>query len=282
MDPVVLGSRLFVALDAGSVSGGVVSFRLGRLKVHSYVRVPLPQGALTPSVLEPNVLNPLEVKTALLEVAGAVGADGRRACLILPDGLSRTVLLDVPPGVEPREFGRFRLTPSLPYPEREAVVDGFAVGRGRFLASAVRRSVIEGYEAVFAQAGFLQERLDLAPIAALSGILRRAAQVPGVDLILGDAAFSLAVLEAGVLRLFRHRLRDQTSGEAERLWDEVVRTASHAEIREPRIRVVGAGATDLVEGLRKARHPVEAGWDVSLEGVVVEAAEIPWLGAAMA
>jgi hypothetical protein len=274
---------VFVAFEAGGVSGGVVSRGLGGPRLRAYEHVPLEAGALAPHPVEPNLVRQGEVRDALVRLREGLRVNGRRASLILPDGLARIGLIEAPEGVAPLEFARYRLTPSLPYPAGEAVVDGLSLGRRAFLAAAVRRSCIEAYESAAAEAGFVQERIDMAPLAALVGLLRRA---PGtgctVDLILGDAAFSLAGFDAGALRVFRSRRRDRGPEEAERLIDEIDRTALLAGGGAATcVRVVGPGAGALIGELAARGRWAEPGWQAPAEGLPVEAAEVPWLGAGL-
>ena len=168
----------------------------------------------------------------------------------------------------------------------EAVIEVLPLGRGRVLAAAVRRSVLEGYEAAAAAAGLVQERLDLAPLGALAALARDRAGAeddPTVDVVLGDCAVSLAARAGGEVRAVRGRRRDASVGEWRRLRAEADRTAVLAGApAAARIRVVGAGALALVRDLQAAGAPAQAGWRVQGEGVPAEGAELAWLGAALA
>jgi len=269
-----------MAIDATSVSGAAVSGGAGAPRIRAFARAPLAEGALVPGPRDPNVVRASEVQQAVAEVARALEGQGPVA-LILPDGVARTVLLEVPGGVDAREFARYRITPGLPYAPEEALVDVLPVGGGRVLAAAVRRSVIEGYETAAASLDI--ERLDLSPLAAISAMAAEArGTASSVDVILGDRALSLAAWHGGVLRVFRNRLRDGGEGEPRWLAREVDRTAALAgNGGPPRLRVVGPGATALLRALAESGRVGEPGWRV--EGTLpVEAADLPWLGAALA
>jgi hypothetical protein len=273
--------RLFVALDAGSVSGGAVARGARGFRLASHARVALEEGAIVPSPSAPNVARPGDVVEALRQLARVLGIGDASACLLLPDGIARLALLDVPGHVTAPEYARFRLGPGLPYPADEAVIDVLPLGRGRAVVAAVRRSVIEGYEAVAAQSGIAQQRLDLTPLAALSGLLREPGPGPTVDVILGDAAVCLAAHVAGDLQVLRNRRRDPGPDEARRLAEEVQRTALLAgDGSGTRIRVVGAGAGELLESWRAAGRPAEPGWRRDGAGPEVEACELAWVGGA--
>jgi hypothetical protein len=277
-----LRTRVLVAIDATGVAGAAVAGGPGAPRIRSYARAPLSEGALVPGPLEPNVVRAAEVQRALGEVAAALEGGRGPVSLILPGGVARTALLEVAAGVTAREFARYRLTPGLPYPPDEALVDVLPVAGGRVLAAAVRRSVVEGYEAVAAAAGLDVERLDLAPLAALSALAREPrGTTVSVDVILGDHALSLAAWQGGVLHLFRTRLRE--SGPREPLWlgREVDRTAVLAgNGSAPRIRAVGPGAVELLRAWSDAGRTGERGWRA--EGALpVDATELAWLGAAL-
>ena len=274
--------RLFVALDAGSVSGGAGARGVGGFRLASHARVPLGAGALAPSPFAPNVVRPGEVADALRELARSLRIGPAPVCLLLPDGIARLALLDVPADVTPQQYARFRIVPGLPYPAEEAVIDVLPVGPGRAVVAAVRRSVIEGYEAVAEQAGLAQDRLDLTPLAALSGLLRHPGDAGGlmVDVVLGDAAFCLAAHQDGVLRALRNRRRDPGPDEPRRLAEEVLRTSVLAgDGAGPHVRVVGAGAGDLLASWRANGGTAEPGWRSEGAGAGVEPSELAWLGA---
>lgn len=256
----------------------------GALRLASHARVRLTGGALVPAPFAPNVVRPDEVAEALRELGRAIGIGTARVCLLLPDGVARLALVDTPADITPQQYARFRIVPGLPYPPEEAVVDVLPLGGARTVVAAVRRSVIEGYEAAAAQAGIAQDRLDLTPLAALSGLLRDPVDGPGlaVDVILGDAAFCLAAHREGALRVLRNRRRDPGPDEAARLGEEVERTAVLAgNGQEPRVRVVGSGARELIARWRAAGAAVEPGWPAG-DGAGAESSELAWLGGATA
>lgn len=253
----------------------------GGFRLASHARVPLPAGALRPAPFDPNLARPDDVADALRELARSLRIGRARVCLLLPDGIARLALVEAPADITPQQYARFRIVPGLPYPPEEAVIDVLPLGGGRTVVAAVRRSVIEGYEAAAEQAGIAQDRLDLTPLAALSGLLRDRGAAAGstVDVILGDVAFCLAAHRGGVLRAFRNRRRDPGPDEAHRLGEEVERTAILAgNGGGARVRVVGAGARELIARWRAAGGAAEPGW--STEEAGIEASELAWLGGA--
>jgi hypothetical protein len=273
--------ELTVAFDASGVCGAVVSRGLRGRKLRSFARVGLAPGALSPQALDPNLLRRDEVVEALGRVLEKLDAARGRVSLLLPDGVARMGLIDVPTGVAPEEYARFRWAQALPYPADEAIVDVLSLGPGRAVAAAVRRRVAHDYEEAAAGAGLSPDRVDLAPLAALAALVRDPpAGESAVDVILGDAAYCLAASHGGTLRVLRNRRRDADAGEADRLRREVDRTASLAGngTAALRVRVVGSGARDLIGELQRSGRAAGPAWE---NGLPAEAAELPWLAASL-
>jgi hypothetical protein len=275
---MIFESKVLLAFDESNVAAASVTRGPRGAKIGSRARAPLPPGALVPGPLDDNIARPQEVREALERVHRELGSNGRRAELILPDGIARLSLLDVPEGVRADEFARFRLPQGLPFAASEALVDGVAAPPGRFLAAAIRRSVVRGYEAVAAAAGFAQERVGLLPLVALTPLLRRAERsFTALAVVLGDAAFSLAYFDAGRLAFFRNRRRDPGGDEYARLRDEIVRTAALAGATErPRIVALGGEASQLAAALQAEGFAASAG---DSDGGV---AGVDWLASALA
>jgi hypothetical protein len=278
-----LRSRHVVAFDASGVSGAALGRGLGAPRVRAFAHAPLAPGALWPSPFEPNVRRADEVAEAARAVARTLRLGEAPVCLVLPDGVARLVDLDVPAGTSPVSYARYRLAAGLPFPVDEAVVDVLPLGGARVLAAAVRRAVLEGYESVAAAAGLAQERVDLSPLGALAALGAAPPAEPVVDLVLGDVAVSMALRRGAVVGAVRNRRRDRSAGEWRRLRAEAGRTAAlGGEGPAARIRVVGAGALELVRDMLAAGAAAETGWRVQGEGVPAEGAELAWLGAALA
>ena len=274
-------ARVFLAFDASAVAGAVVTRSFGGPRLKGFARAALPAGALVPSAVEPNVVAPAEVREAVQRVAKEAGFGRGRVTVIAPHGVARLVLLAPPDGVDVAEFARYRLA-DLPYPAGEAVIDVMTAGGGRAVAAAIRQSVVEEYESIVAGAGLPQERLDLAPLAALGPLLEDAdGEGLVVDVILGDTALAMAAHRGRELAVLRHRLRDRRDGEAGRLRAEVERTAALAGGALGKVRVVGAGSRALLRDWTSAGLAAAAGWEAG-NGAPPDAAEVPWLGAVLA
>ncbi|HEY7510839.1 MAG TPA: hypothetical protein VIG50_11330 [Vicinamibacteria bacterium] len=277
-----LRARHVVAFDASGVAGATLAWGLGAPRARAFAHAPLPPGALWPSPFEPNARRRAEVEAAAREVALSLRLGGAPVCLVLPDGVARLSDLDVPSDTSPVAFARYRLGPTLPYPADEAVIDVLPLGGRRVLAAAVRREVLRDYEDVAAAAGLCQERVDLAPLGALAALAAVKAEAPTVDVVLGDAAYSLALRGASGVRAVRNRRRDASAGEWRRLRAEAERTAAlDGQATDLRLRLVGAGALSLVGELRAAGAAADAGWRVAGDVLPGQGAELGWLGTAL-
>jgi hypothetical protein len=203
------------------------------------------------------------------------GLGGRRVTLVLPDGVARLVLVEPPAGADPRDYVRFRLAGSLPWPAAEAIVDALPAGRGRVVGAAVRRAAVAEYEQAAASAGLEPERAHLAPLLALEGLLRSGAR-DEVHAVLGDVALCLAAFQGRALVSLRSRRRDRSAGEGGRLRDEALRAAgpSGGGALPSRLVVSGSGAT----GLRHELNGDAAGRGLDGPAEWPEAREAAWLG----
>jgi hypothetical protein len=270
------GRRLFLGFDASGVTAATLAEGLGGRRVRSFVRAPLSPGALVPSASGPSVERAEEVRSAVRHAVEESGPGP--VTLVLPDGLARIALLDRPAGADPRDYARFRLTPSLPFASSEAIVEALGAGRDRLVGAAVRRSTVAAFEHAAQAAGLEVQRVHLAPLLALEGLLRGEAR-DAVHLVLGDVAVCLAVVRDGSLVALRSRRRDRSPGEASRLRDEAGRLAAAAN---------GGSALPLAlagsdgRRLRRELGTSEAGEALPAPGEWTEAADAAWLGGLLA
>ena len=221
----LLGRRLYLALDASAVTVATLGDGLGRRRARAFARAPLGPGALTPSPSGPNLQRGDEVRAAVRRALEEAG--GGRATLVLPDGIARIALVEVPKGADPRDYVRFRLAASLPWPASEAIVEALPAGRGRVVGAAVRRATVAEYEQAAAAAGLEVDRVHLAPLLALEGLMRAGAR-EATHVVLGEVAFCLAPFRGGLPVALRCRRRDRSAGEASRLREEASRVAAVA------------------------------------------------------
>jgi hypothetical protein len=268
-----LGTRLYLALDASAVAAAELGEGLGGRRVRGFTRVPLDPGALVPSPSGTSLVRKDEVRGA---VRRALEGHGRgRVTVVLPDGLARIALLDLPRGAEPPEYVRFRLGGALPWPASETIVDFLPAARGRVVGAAVRRSTVAEFEDAVAATGIEIDRVHVAPLLALEGLVRSGAR-DAVHAVLGDVALCLATFREGALVALRSRRRDRSSGEAARLRDELGRTASFAGNGTGPLRLVVSGADATRLRREGGGDPVERGLEGP--GEWEDAVEAAWLG----
>jgi hypothetical protein len=273
----LLGRRLYLALDASAVTVAALGEAFGGRRARAFARVPLGPGALTPSSSGPNLQRGDEVRSAVRRALEEAG--GGRATLVLPDGVARVALVDLPADAVPRDYVRFRLAASLPWPASEAIVEALPAGRGRVVGAAVRRATVAEYEQAAAAAGLEVDRVHLAPLLALEGLMRAGAR-EAVHVVLGDVAFCLAPFRGGLPVALRSRRRDRSAGEASRLREEASRAAA----------VAGNGAspaTLVLSGADAPRLRRELGGDAAGRGLEGpgewrDAADAAWLGGLVA
>jgi hypothetical protein len=270
----LFGTELFVGFDAFSVTAATVSKGPGRRRVKGFARVPLDPGTLLPSPAGSNVVRRDEVRGALEQALGDLPGGGQ-ATLVLPDGIARLAVMEPPSGADPRDYLRFRLASSLPWPSADAIVDFLSVGRGRVLAAAVRRGTVSEFEHLASGAGLSVDRVLLGPLVAVGGLVGRGRR-PGVHAVMGDVALCLAAIEDGTLAAFRNRRRDRSEGEGERLLAEAHRTARMAGDgeRPVQLAVSGADCGRLRDALGTSAAP--GGLEPPREWP--DAAETAWLG----
>jgi hypothetical protein len=277
----LIGKGLLVGFDAGAVSVAAIGRGPGRRRVRGFRRAALEPGALVPSPAGSNVVRRDEVREVLERALDDVAPGGGSATLVLPDGIARLTVVETPPEAEARDYVRFRLAPSLPWPASEAIVDLLPLGRGRVVGAAVRRATVAQYEQLAASTGLSVERVHLAPLVALGALLVRGRSArSAVHGVLGDVAMCLAVIRDGELVTLRNRRRDQSEGEGPRLLAEAVRTARLAGDGDGPVQLVlsGSGAARL----RDALGPVAEASGLEGPGDWPGAVEAAWLVGALA
>jgi hypothetical protein len=140
----------------------------------------------------------------------------------------------------------------------------------------VRRATVAEYEQAAAAAGLEVERVHLAPLVALAGLMRVGGAGDAVHAVLGDVAMCLAAFRDGLPVAVRSRRRDRSSGEGSRLRREASRAAALTGDGSEAARLVvsGSEAVRLRHELGESPGPGPVGGGESLE-----AAEPPsWLG----
>ena len=215
------GTRTYLAIDASSVTAAEVAEGVKGRRLRSLAHEPLPAGAVTPGATGPNLADPDAVRAAAARVLGGAS---RGVTLVLPDGIARLALVEPPRGVLARDFVRYRLAASLPWPVEEGVFDALEAGFGRVVGAGVRRATIAEYEQTASAAGARVEQVHLAPLLALAGLLRER-RGDELHALLGDVAMCLALVREGGIVALRSRRRDRSAGEAARVREELLRLA---------------------------------------------------------
>ena len=167
----------------------------------------LAPGCVVPELTEANLRQPDAVISALRETLGNVGARSRDLIVVLPDAAVRVALLDfetLPDKHEEAEsVVRFRLRKSLPFDVDKAKVSyqaQTANGAVRVVAAVALNSVVEEYETVIREAGFVPGVVLPSMLAALGGApADRGTLVVKVD----SRTTSIAILDKQQLLLFR-------------------------------------------------------------------------------
>jgi Tfp pilus assembly PilM family ATPase len=205
-----------VEIAAGRVSAAQLESRGGRRSVAAHTLEPLPAGAVAPSFTAANFHDRSSVMTALNRVLERVGRP-RRVALVVPDAVGKISLVKlekVPARTSDLDqVIRWQVRKSAPFPIDEAQVSyvpGLLAADGQeFVVSIARRSVIEEYEALCAEAGAHAGIVDLATFNVINAILAGAepqADWLTINVCLDSA--SIAILRGPHIIFFRNRASD--------------------------------------------------------------------------
>jgi hypothetical protein len=271
--------RLILAPDARCVCAARSRSGLGGARLAACAGAALPRGALVPSAAERNVVRASDVRDALADLLSRVAPRMHRADLILPAGAAHLRLLEAGERALGSDELRLRLASGLPFPVQDAVLGAMRVGTSRWLAAAVRRSVVEEYEALASSVGLRPRRVELASLVAITGLLRQPLPEGGIDVVLGDTTVALAVWNRGGLAHLHTRLRGDSEDDTPWLWEEIARTAvaaGHGTV--PGVRAAGRGADELVRRAVAHGHAATLAWSLPLSDQGIQAAELSWLG----
>jgi len=253
----LVGTRLYVALDARSATVAAVAGGIAGRRLRAFARVPLAAGAIVPSASATNIPQPDAAREAIRSAVDGVGWRGR-ATLVLPGGLTRLALLSLPAGARARDFVQFRLAPTLPWPAGESIVDVLRLARGRVIGAAVHRAAVAEHEQALRAAGLEVDRVHLAPLLAAQGLARSGPR-DVVHAVLDDTSVCLLALRDGAIAALRSRRRDASPGEAERLVAEAARTAQLAANGRTRELPVAFSGADAILLRREAQASGSAG-----------------------
>src|SRR6185295_14823655 len=245
------GPSVAVELAADHVSAASVETRAGVPVVSVHASEPLPAGVLVPSLTSPNVLNRAVVMTALQRVLERTG-NPRRIGLVVPDLTAKVSLVrfeHVPArSADLDQLVRWQVRKAAPFPIEDAQVSyqpGFKAPDGQeFIVSLAKRSVIEDYENLCADAGAHAGIVDLATFNVINAALAEmSSEQPSAGRPAGQARndnaqdwllvniaadyASIAIMRGADLIFFRNRATDSEGT----LFDVVHQAAMYYEDR---------------------------------------------------
>jgi type IV pilus assembly protein PilM len=192
----IAADRVLVA-RASDRGGGIEMCATGELK----------SGSVVPDLTEANLRERNDVLETVKQSLAAVGGRSRELIAVLPDAAVRVMLLDFETLPAKREEAesvlRFRLKKSLPFDVDKAKVSYQAQTAStgmRVVAAVALTSVIEEYESIFRDAGYIPGIVLPSMLAALGAA---DSQKPTLVLKVDAGTTSIAILENDQLLLFR-------------------------------------------------------------------------------
>jgi len=241
------GPTVAVEIASDRVSAASLELRAGQPVVSAHATEPLPPGALVPSLTGQNVHDRAAVAAALGRVFDRIGGRPRRIGLVVPDLIAKVSLVrfeKVPPRTRDLDqLVRWQVRKTAPFPIEEAQVTYvpgvLAVDGQEFIVSLARRSVVEEYERLCADAGAHAGIVDLATFNVINAVLAGAGAPAGDWLLVNVASdyASIAIVRGADLIFFRNR-----GGEGDgTLADLVHQTAMYYEDR-----LAGGGFTRVI------------------------------------
>lgn len=225
-----------VEIASDRIAAASLDWRGGQPVVAVHAVESLPPGALVPALTSANTRDRATVAAALGRVLDIVGRP-RRVGLIVPDVIAKVSLIrfeSVPArATDLDQLVRWQVRKAAPFPIEEAQVSyvpGFRADDGQeFVVSLARRSIIEEYEGLCAEAGAHAGIVDLSTFSVINAVLAGPSS-PHADWLLVNIAAdytSVALLRGANLIFFRNRTSDAEGT----LIDLVHQTAMYYEDR---------------------------------------------------
>jgi Tfp pilus assembly PilM family ATPase len=254
-----------VEIAQSRVTAAVLEQRRGRPAVTAHAVELLPPGALVPSLTAANTVDRGAVMTALNRVLERVGRP-RRVGLAIPDVVAKVSLVrfeNVPARASDLDqLVRWQVRKTAPFPIEEAQVSyvrGLRAAEGQeFIVSLARRSVIEEYERLCAEAGAHAGVVDLATFNVINTALAGGAPPDGDWLLVNVASdsASIAIMRGAELIFFRSRSAESEGTVA----DLVHQTGMYYEDRLQGagfMRVILAGGSQAPDEIAEVRRSLE-------------------------
>ena len=232
------GPSVAVSIAAGCVTAVQVETGRDRTAVCGHARAALPEGAVRPAVLGPNLADPPAVAGAIDDVLGQLPRRPRRIALLLPDGAAKVSIARFAKvstrAADLEEMIRWQVRKTVPFSVDDAQVDWSrgrltAEGEQEFVVILARRAVVEEYEQACVAAGTHPGLVETLSFSLLHTAVAHGAGDGDVDWLLahiGPASSTLAVVRGRHPLMFRTVMAD---GEA--LGDLVHQTAMYYEDR---------------------------------------------------
>src|SRR3989441_1400743 len=228
--------RVAVEIATGRVSAASLEWHGQQRVIAAHATETIPDAALVPSLTATNTHDRATVVAALGRVLERTGRP-KRIGLVVPDVVAKVSLVKfekVPPRQKDLDqLVRWQVRKAAPFPIEEAqvtYVPGLSAGDGQeFIVSLARRSVVEEYEQLCAEAGAHAGIVDLATFNVINAVLAGSPPDP-VDWLLVNVAAdyaSIAIVRGEHLIFFRNRAAE-TEGT---LADLVHQTAMYYEDR---------------------------------------------------
>jgi type IV pilus assembly protein PilM len=237
----------------------------------------LPAGAVTPSLAGHNVVDRGPVATAVRRVLGQIGTRVTRVALVLPDAAAKVSLIHFDKVPAKRDdldqLVRWQMRKSAPFGIDEACVSytpcaRTAEGGADFLVVLAKRSVIEEYERVCADAGVYAGLVDLTSLSVLNLILGSSSGSTGdwLAVYMRPEDTSIAIVRGGDVIFFRNR----PDSDNDTLTDLVHQTTMYYQDRlsgSGFARVLLGGAGPTPDAVAEARHGLEERLGTRVESI---------------
>ena len=182
-----------LGLEAGEASAVLLERRRGIFTIKRAATITLPRELLRPSFEEANISDMNELAEALAQLITSAGLQRqKRWSVALPGAATRSAIMTLESAPSSRaemdEILRWKMERVFGHPVEELRVaherlDSDAQGRARYIAVAVRLSVLTEYETVFAALGWRAGLILPRHVAEMQWLERRTA-APAADSLL--------------------------------------------------------------------------------------------------
>ena len=206
------------------------------VRVQEVASCDLPAGAIEPSLVRPNVLQPEPVRSAISAVLSRMVSRDHRVSVLVPDHVARVALLGFASLPRTRrelaDLVWFRMAKSLPFKQEEAAMDLVVLDRNpaggsqaaeiSLLAVFIHRAVLEQYEGLLTGLGYWPGLVGLSTFELYNLFRPRIAGQGGGDrdaLLLNVTPhyLSLLIFSGAALIFYRCKPHPRGATEAESL-----------------------------------------------------------------